>query len=258
MKILTKTSLTILFTLGLSLLFTRTVLAAPHFVLEPATDSNTTFSINLTIDTDNTPTNSADVVIDFDPQILKASQITFGSLYPQTAQNINNTSGTIYMGAFFNDPLGSFAGNGTFATITLAGLTPGTSPFTFRCTPGATNDTNITQKDPAQDVIDCSLLTDGSYTVPAPNTSPTPTLPPGVTPTLTLTPTASPTPGGTGSSPTSTPTPTPTWTSPVEDGANTPTPTLTQLPETAHLTPTLTLAMLGAILLIGSGLLLAL
>jgi hypothetical protein len=240
------------FPFALLTVFASPALAAPHFSLDPTTDEGTNFTVELLIDTDNINIHSVDVIFDFNPQILEVSSVTFGTLFPSVQPVINNNDGVLSLFASFTDSLGSFSGTGTLATLSLNGLTPGTSPFNFRCTPDDTTDTNMNTISPHQDVVDCSLLVNGAYTVIEAGTTPSPSPVPSPSPT--------PTTGGTGSTPTSTPTPsltpTPTWTSPVEDGANTP--TLTQLPETAAFTPTLTLAILGATLVIGSGLLLAL
>jgi hypothetical protein len=70
-------------------------------------------------------------------------------------------------------------GSGTLATVSFKGLKAGTTTVSFLCEDGRTDDSNVTKNDiDATDLLVCSSLVDGSYTLSgetAPTNTPTET-----------------------------------------------------------------------------------
>ncbi|MCR4263575.1 MAG: cohesin domain-containing protein [Candidatus Roizmanbacteria bacterium] len=172
--------------------------------LDPATQSiptGDTFDVLLQIDTEGESTTSTDAVMSFDSSILSVISIEEGDhgsnpFFPDLFQNIS--PGEMYIGASVIESIDTRSGTGTVATITFKGLSPGVSDVIFDCTPGKTSDTNISKSDKnATDIVVCTALTNGRYTVgsgPVQPANPTPT-PVGAV-VFTPTPTATMPPSG--------------------------------------------------------------
>lgn len=231
--------------------------AAPATVLSltPATgeyDVDETFTINVSVDTGENLIVSADIILNYDPLILKGLSVTRGSFLEniQEIQNIidNDTGKIIY--SIYTANENAKQGTGTLASISFEGKAAGTSSVVFdsQCAVYGLGE--------YQDVLVDTVP--GSYTIAAaaPTATPTPITSPTETPTPTPggeTPTESPTPtptGGVGgpeatATPTSTPTPTT-----AAGTTSTPTPTVSEeLPEAGFLTSTLLLLIGGGVLL---------
>lgn len=162
---------------------TRPALAAT-FSLEPTSGSfakDQTFQVKINIDTAGEQTTTAEALLIFDGNILDVSEVAYGSFYPQYFKNIS--PGKVYIGGsvtVFN-PVETKTGSGLFANITFKGKAAGSSTVRFDCTPGKTTDSNITKyttANDAPDILDCSKLTTGSYTVTGGTTTPLPTFGP--------------------------------------------------------------------------------
>lgn len=157
-----------------------------------------TFTVKVTIDTKGESVTSSDVILLYDSSKLEAVDIVQGNsgqepFFPDFFQNISPTE--LYIGASVIDPIETKTGQGTLATITFKGKTNGITSVSFDCTAGKTSDTNISKSDKnATDIVECSLLTPGTYTIgegnptatisqqqpPAPTATPIPiTLTPG-------------------------------------------------------------------------------
>ena len=153
--------------------------------LDPATQSiptGDTFDVLLRIDTEGESTTSTDAVMTFDSSILSVVSIEEGDhgsspFFPDLFQNIS--PGEIYIGASVIESIDTRSGTGTVATMTFKGVSPGVSDVIFDCTPGKTSDTNISKSDKnATDIVVCTALTNGRYTVgsgPVQPADPTPT-----------------------------------------------------------------------------------
>ena len=192
---------------------------AQVFILDPSTATKNVgeeFTVNLNIDTQSKAVASADVKLTFDSTILELVKVDKGDFFSDEADYIG--AGTLYVGGFFREQYVTKNGSGKLATLTLKGKTVGSSPLSFTCST-QTNDSNIFDSS-ANDVINCSGIQNGSYTITG-GSSPTGTPMPTLTPTSTPTPTPT---TGSGSSPTSTPVPTSTPSS-SGGGASQPTPT---------------------------------
>lgn len=149
--------------------------------LNPSTATKNTgveFSVDLNIDTAGKAVAGTDVKLTFDPNILEVTKVERGDFFSDGAHNIG--SGTLYIGGFFPPQFETKTGTGKVATIFLKGKVDGTSALTFVCTP-QTSDTNILDAS-ANDIVNCALMSNGSYIIAAggaqPTNTPAPTSPP--------------------------------------------------------------------------------
>lgn len=168
---------------------------AASFSLEPQSHTGSvgeSFDVQLKINTEGEQTTSADVILLYDENILETVTVTGGGFYPQNFKNL--TSGKIYVGGAVQNATESKAGEGLLSTITFKGKSAGTTAARFDCTPGKTSDSNISKNDSeATDILDCTKLVSGSYTISGGSDGETPTATPGPTSRPTFGPTCSPT-----------------------------------------------------------------
>jgi len=163
----------------LSLVFTQKTLAAT-LEFSPATGSyttNTPFEIEITVDTGGEDTQSTDAVVEFDPSFLSVDNVTYGSFYPTVLHSVQNNK--LYISGVVDSAGSVKNGSGTLATVSFKGLKAGTTTVSFLCEDGRTDDSNVTKNDiDATDLLVCSSLVDGSYTLSgetAPTNTPTET-----------------------------------------------------------------------------------
>ncbi|OGK64974.1 hypothetical protein A2313_02855 [Candidatus Roizmanbacteria bacterium RIFOXYB2_FULL_41_10] len=175
-----KTYLSWLFFLAmtfLSLVYSQAVSAAT-LEFSPATGSystNENFNVEIKVDTSSQDTQSTDAVIEFDTTLLSVENVTYGSFYPTVLHSEQN--GKLYISGVVNDAASVKNGAGTLATVSFKGLTAGTATLSFVCTTGRTDDSNVSKNDlDATDLLVCSSLVEGSYTLSGSTVStPTPT-----------------------------------------------------------------------------------
>ena len=161
----------------LSLVYGQTVSAAT-LEFSPATGSystNENFNVEIKVDTSSQDTQSTDAVIEFDTTLLSVENVTHGSFYPTVLHSEQN--GKLYISGVVNDAASVKNGAGTLATVSFKGLTAGTATLSFVCTTGRTDDSNVSKNDlDATDLLVCSSLVEGSYTLSGSTVStPTPT-----------------------------------------------------------------------------------
>ncbi|MCR4330143.1 MAG: cohesin domain-containing protein [Candidatus Roizmanbacteria bacterium] len=171
----------------------------------PATGTyakDATFTVKVLVDTESVNTTSADAVIQFDNTLLAVDSVADGTFYPTVLHSDNN--GTLVISGIVNSVDAVVSGKGELATITFKALTAGTASVKFDCTQGQLNDSNISKSETSSqsdiDVLTCSSLVAGSYTITSNgSTTPTPTgttATPTTAGTVTATPTSIPNTGG--------------------------------------------------------------
>lgn len=166
------------------------VAKAQIFSLNPSTLTKAAgdeFDVDLNIDSQSQAVASADVKITFDSDIVEVVKVTPGTFFSDEADYIG--TGKLFVGGFFREPYATKTGNGKLAIITLKGKKGGTAHLSFSCSTEK-NDSNILDSS-ATDIIKCSGIKDGTYTITGSSADPTST--PAPTPTGTK-PTAKPTP----------------------------------------------------------------
>ena len=177
--------------------FTGTISAqevsAGTMEFNPATGTyakDATFTIKVIIDTQSVNTTSADAVIQFDSALLAVDNVSDGTFYPTVLHSDNN--GTLVISGIVNTVDAVVSGKGELATITFKALIAGTASLKFDCTQGQLNDSNISKSETSSesdiDILTCSSLVAGSYTITTDGSASTPT-PTGTGGTTTATPT---------------------------------------------------------------------
>jgi len=147
--------------------------------LDPVETSVTTgeeFTVNLNINTNSKAAAGADVKMTFDSTLLEVVKVENGDFFTEGASNIG--AGTLYVAGYFREQFETKTGSGKLAILTLKGKAAGTARITFVCS-AQTNDSNIFDAN-ANDIINCTGITNGTYTIGAgtggtTSTSPTPT-----------------------------------------------------------------------------------
>ena len=162
---------------------------AQEFSLTPSAASNSVgqeFTVDLNIDTQSASVASADVKLTFDTAVLEVVKVTNGSFFSDMANYIG--AGKVFIGGFFQDESASKTGTGKMATLTLKGVGNGTSKLAFVCST-AKDDSNIFDAS-GNDIIKCTTISDGSYTISGGTTLPTSTPTASASATKTTTPTS--------------------------------------------------------------------
>ena len=143
--------------------------SAQSLTLDPTSQgvvSGNNFTVKININTGSTQTSGADAMILFDPSILEIQSITNGGFYSKFSQNqINGVPGKYLISGFETDSTSYKSGSGTMANVTFSSLSNGTSTVTFECTQGSKSDSNIISGATSDDVINCTSLNKGTYTV---------------------------------------------------------------------------------------------
>ncbi|NTU72965.1 hypothetical protein HGB07_02195 [Candidatus Roizmanbacteria bacterium] len=202
-----------------------------------------TFSLQVIADPGVDPILSTDAFVLYDSNLLEATSVTDGTLFPSVNKNISSDKISIW--GVITDPSKNITTSGTIATINFKALKAGTYTLTFFCDL-TSSDTSRIVKDDANNtnVITCSQSGTAAVTITGSGNSPTANL------TLTPTPTVTSVSSSDSSNPTNTPTPTV-----ISTTASTVTPP-TQLPQTGGLFDIFrTIAIPGMMLLVIGGVL---
>jgi len=140
--------------------------ASLNFDKSTATATNgETFQIAVTVDPDGDALNSTDVYVTFDSTLLKATEVSAGSLFPTVSNDIS-TSGSVYIAGMVDDPASSISTAGTLATITFQALKDGSGTISFNC-----DTSKIIKNDiDASNVITCSQNGTSAVTIGEPVT----------------------------------------------------------------------------------------
>ena len=134
-----------------------------------------TFSVDVLINTKGESVTFADVYFTHDKTLLEAITVTNGTFFPNTYHVL--TPGEPYLSGALSQTGESYTGTGKVATITFKALKEGVDTMAFKCAPGKTADTNIARLSDGADIIECSALVNGVYTISNSGTpgAPTPT-----------------------------------------------------------------------------------
>lgn len=134
-----------------------------------------TFNIDINLSTDEAAVKSADTVLGFDPAKLLVVTLTPGAIFDSYPTKDFDMLGNLKLSGAMTSPTASFSGIGKFGTITFKGVSSGTTTVSFSCTPGATNESNITQILTNTDIIDCNKLSPLTLSIAAAVGAPTAT-----------------------------------------------------------------------------------
>lgn len=138
------------------------------------------FNVKLTIDTEGESVTSTDVILLFDDSILQVLNVVEGdngqdSFFPRLSYTVSPNE--LYIPSDVIESIDKRTGTGVVGTITFQGSREGIADVQFDCTAGKTSDTNIMKSDKnSTDIVDCSRLVPGRYTIgsglPQPTSTP--------------------------------------------------------------------------------------
>lgn len=161
---------------------------AAYFSVSPVTttvSSGQTFAVDINLNTENVSVSGCDVVMTFNPSMIKVQNVSFGSSPIFSTTNTStpdNVGGKLTINSSVISSAFAFSGSGKLATITFSAEGAGTSLFSFSCTAGSRTETNVWDTQ-VQDVVNCGSNVGGSYTVTGGSSSPASTSTPQPTST---------------------------------------------------------------------------
>lgn len=134
---------------------------------------NSTFNVNVILNTNGQATSGTDLVISYNPLDLEVQdantsvtgvQIQPGTLYPLNFGNIvNTTTGKIGFAGIINPGDPGYTGTGVLATITFKALRITTTQVNFDFTLGSTIDSNVTSVTTNTDIL--ASVTNASFSI---------------------------------------------------------------------------------------------
>jgi len=159
----------IIFILVLSLFLPALPVSAAdaYFSISPASGSyyvGNNFSVNILISTGGENTDSADVILYYDPNLLEVvdalpnipgTQVQTGSVYQVYPGNeVDSSIGQIKVTGFsVSSPYNSGSGAGVFATVEFRVKQAGSASLSFEFNPGDSHDCNIVQSITSVDIL---------------------------------------------------------------------------------------------------------
>ena len=180
-----------LFVAGIFLVTFATRVEAARLSFDPVTltaSPSSTFTVRVRVDTTGVATTNSEALITFDSNLLEVTNVAAGDFYPEHFKTIG--TGSVRLGGTVTSPTDTRTGTGIISTMTLRAKTTGVAKLTFDCIAGQTTESNVTRANDAVDVIDCTQLVAGTYTLgTAVATTPTTAPIGGASPSGTLTPT---------------------------------------------------------------------
>lgn len=209
-----------------------------------------TFTLDMLIDSGGNDITSADIVLNYNPNVIKATGVENGGFLPQEIGDPIITPEGVLIYSVYANP--AQTGTGLIGTVTFEALNAGTSEVIF-------SDNTVVAADEDQNPIDlqidpnnATITVTGTGGIPSPSPSPSSTplgTPPGATNPPSPSPSSSPGLGTPTPSPSSgaTSTPIPTATA-VGGGISTPVPS--SLPSAGIGTPTYTIVGIGLLFML--------
>jgi len=168
-KIIAKLVILFLFVVVSPYLLTQPVQAA-KLVIEPPTGTYSVgqqFQSKITLDTEGVGTAGVDVLLKYDPALLKITNVQEGEIYNQyLGKKIDNDNGLFGLSGIVSlDDETGFTGAGTFATVVFEGISPGAAAVDFDFSPGVRSDSNVAPMSSSDDSL--SSATGANYTIVA-------------------------------------------------------------------------------------------
>lgn len=155
------------------------VMAAPTATLSltPATISTSVgqkFTVNVELNTGNTPSDGARVILNYNKDLLTATKITPGTIfkeYPTNAQSIDTATGVVRVSGIAETGQ-TYNGTGTFASVEFTAKAPGSANISFDFVKqGETTDSNVASTDATSGVaVDILAQTTGATVTVAQDT----------------------------------------------------------------------------------------
>lgn len=115
------------------------------------------FDTTIKIDTAGQNVTGADVVLQYNPDLIEVVKIENGGFFPLFGKHFELNNQKIYITGFFTEKNQSKNGNGIFAKLTLKALKNGATNLQFMCLDKSLSDTNIIGLS-GNDLIQCKDL----------------------------------------------------------------------------------------------------
>ncbi|NCN59342.1 hypothetical protein GW940_05490 [Candidatus Microgenomates bacterium] len=121
---------------------------AAKLIIDPPTGTYAVgqqFQSKITLDTEEAATAGVDVLLKYNPAILKITNVQNGEIFSQyISQKIDNDKGSLSLsGIVALDDAKGYTGNGTFATVVFEGIAVGAASVDFDFSPGVRSDSNV-------------------------------------------------------------------------------------------------------------------
>ncbi len=124
-------------------------------------DINSSFTLNINLDTGNAGTLGTDLIMSFDNSILEVVDIRPGSVYSTyIGKTINNSGGTLRISGIVQ-PGEVYKGSGVFVTLVMKAKKEGSANVSFLFTPQDRNDSNVATY--SGDIL--ASVQNGEYTI---------------------------------------------------------------------------------------------
>lgn len=115
------------------------------------------FDLSLKIDTEGVAVSGADVVLEYNPQMLEVIKIENGNFFSLFGKHFELNNQKIYITGFFTEKNETKTGSGIFSKLTLKALKNGATSLKFVCAPKSLSDTNVIDAG-GSDLLDCGSL----------------------------------------------------------------------------------------------------
>lgn len=143
---------------------------ASKLVIDPPTGTYSVgqqFQSKIFLDTQGTNTAGVDVLLKYDPELIKITNVQNGNIYNKyVGQKIDNDIGSFGLsGIVALDDESGFSGSGTFAIVVFEGIKPGTASVDFDFSPGVSSDSNVAAMSSVDDSL--SSTTGAKYNIVA-------------------------------------------------------------------------------------------
>lgn len=163
------------------------VFAAASLQLSPTSSSatqNSTFTLTLTINTDNNSVTGSDVTLQYAPAGVEFVSASNGNFFPNLIPTNDSSTGKLVLHGYVTSLADAKSGTGTMATIVFkVKQSSGVSNVSFVCTNGGTDTTMIASS--GQNILNCANINSATITYGNAILTPTPTpgnAPQGYTP----------------------------------------------------------------------------
>ena len=145
---------------------------AAVLILDPSSATvfpGSEFDMKIYIDTQGEEVTSADILLNYNNSFLEVVDVVNGAegQIPFFTDLFHTAfTNQLYIGSSVTDPNDAHSGQGAVATVRLKALAQGTASIAFICSPGQTDETNISRSDQnATDIVDCNALSPAVYSI---------------------------------------------------------------------------------------------
>lgn len=111
------------------------------------------FEIEVKLNTQDSDTNGADLVASFPHDLFQVNSATFRSIYSETFDQINNSTGSLALTSAVSSIDQGFKGDAVWAKLFVTALAQGSGEFSINCDPSSV----WLKGGNGQDILDCTL-----------------------------------------------------------------------------------------------------